>query len=229
MSKIITKITDDLMPLVNDIECKEAFQKLTEKEKVFDKLRQALSIALPATTDGLNDNGEDVEINTIESKVKDFKEWALLEEYYHKNNDYQKMINQIDKYWDKLFSDPIIISSSDGDSFVQPQRTNNILEQFFRGIRRAHRRTTGNNSMCKKLQSMFADTPLIKNLDNPDYMKVILNGANSLEEKFAEIDYKKVIVKMNDARKVESKIPNKIKKFIRKDDTMKKLLYLIAN
>ncbi len=229
MSKIITKITDDLMPLVNDIECKEAFQKLTEKEKVFDKLRQALSIALPATTDGLNDSGKDVDINTIESKVNDFKEWILLEEYYHKNNDYKKMINQIEKYRDKLFSDPIIISSSDGDSFVQPQRTNNILEQFFRGIRRAHRRTTGNNSMCKKLQSMFADTPLIKNLDNPDYMKVILNKANSLEEKFAEIDYKKVIVKMNDARKVESKIPHKITKFIRKDETMKKLLYLIAN
>ncbi len=30
--------------------------------------------------------------------------------------------------------------------------------------------------MCKKLQSMFADTPLIKNLENSDYRKVILNG-----------------------------------------------------
>ncbi|MBU2506044.1 MAG: transposase [Bacteroidetes bacterium] len=229
LSKIIAKIIDDLMPLVNDIECRETFQILTEKEKVFDKLRQALSIALPSTTDGLNDNGEDVEIDTIENKVKDFNQWALREKYYHKNNDYQKLICQIEKYWDMLFSDPIIISSPDGDSFIQPQRTNNILEQFFRGIRRAHRRTTGNNSMCKKLQSMFADTPLVKNLDNPDYMKVILNGGNSLEEKFAEIDHKKVIAKMKDARKVESKIPRKIKKFIRNDDSMSKLLYLIAN
>ncbi len=220
---------DDLMPLINEIECREAFQILTEKEKIFDKLRQALCIALPSTTNGLNDNGEDVEIDTIENNVKDFNEWILHEEYYHKNNDYQKLICQIEKYWDKLFSDPIIISSPDGDSFIQPQRTNNILEQFFRGIRRAHRRTTGNNSMCKKLQSMFADTPLVKNLDNPDYMKVILNGGNSLEEKFAEIDHKKVIAKMKDAGKVESKIPRKIKKFIRKDEVMTKLLYLIAD
>ncbi len=49
-------------------------------------------------------------------------------------------------------------------------KKHNILKQFFRGIRRAHRRTTGHNSLCKKLQSMFADTALIKNLDNPDYM-----------------------------------------------------------
>lgn len=230
ISKIIAKITNDLAPLVNNIECREAFQILTEKEKVFDKLRQALSIALPTTTDGLNDNGEDVEINTIENRVKDFKQWILLEKYYPKNNDYQKMIGQIEKYWDKLFSDPIIISSSDGThSFVQPQRTNNILEQFFRGVRRAHRRTTGNNSMCKKLQSMFADTPLVKNLDNPDYMKIILNGKDSLAERFAKIDHDKVIAKMKDAKEVESKVPRKIKKLIRKEESMSKLLFLLAS
>ena len=189
-----------------------------------------MSIASPTTTDGLNDNGEDVEIKTIENKVKVFKQWLLLEECYHKNNDYQKMIGQIEKYWDKLFSDPIIISSPDGaSSFVQPQRTNNILEQFFRGIRRAHRRTTGNNSMCKKLQSMLADTPLIKNLDNPDYMKLILNDKDSLAERFAEIDHEKVIAKMKDTRKNESKIPHKIKKLIRNKETMCKLLYLMAS
>ncbi len=71
MSKIIAKITADLAPLVNDIECREAFQILEEKEKekVLDKFRQALSIALPDTTDGLNDNREDVEINTVENSA----------------------------------------------------------------------------------------------------------------------------------------------------------------
>ncbi len=61
-SRIIVKITADLARLVNDIECSEAVQIHEEKEKVFDKFRQAMSIALPDTTDGLNDNGEDVEI-----------------------------------------------------------------------------------------------------------------------------------------------------------------------
>jgi hypothetical protein len=228
MLKIIEKITGDLMPLINDIECSKAFQTLTEKEKVFDKLRQALSIALPTTADGLNDNGENVEIATIENNVKVFKEWILFEKYYHKNKDYQKLTGQIEKYWDKLFSDPILISTPDGNSFIQPQRTNNILEQFFRSIRRAHRRTTGNNSMCKKLHSMLADTPLIKNLDNPVYMKTILDGKESLQSKFAEIDYKKVIDKMKDMKKMESKIPAKIKKLIRKNESINRLLYLVA-
>ena len=76
---------------------------------------------------------------------------------------------------------------------------------------------------------MPADTPLIKNLDNPVYMKAILNGKKSLQDKFAEIDYKKVIAKMKDVKNMESKIPAKIKKLIRKNESMCRLLYLIAS
>jgi hypothetical protein len=35
---------------------------------------------------------------------------------------------------------------------------------------------------------MLADTPLVKNLDNPDYIKIILGGKANLEELFAELD-----------------------------------------
>lgn len=63
-----------------------------------------------------------------------------------------------------------------------------ILEQFFRNLKRGHRRKTGNNSMHRTLQAMLADTPLVKNLDNQDYMKIILGGKADLEELFAEQD-----------------------------------------
>ena len=45
----------------------------------------------------------------------------------------------------------------------------------------------GNNSMCRTLQTMLADTPLVKNLDNPDYMEILLNGKANLQALFAEI------------------------------------------
>lgn len=34
---------------------------------------------------------------------------------------------------------------------------------------------------------MLADTPLVKNLDNPDYMKILLDGKENLEELFASM------------------------------------------
>ncbi len=75
---------------------------------------------------------------------------------------------------------------------------------------------------------MFADTPLIKNLDTPDYIKVILNGKDSLAERFAEIDHNGIIDKMKDATDVESKVPGKIKQLIRKEESMSKLTIFVG-
>jgi hypothetical protein len=97
------------------------------------------------------------------------------------------MAEQIDKYGDKLFADPIEVMTPQGKASIYHQRTNNILEQFFRGVRRGHRRKTGNNSMNRVLQTMLADTPLVKNLDNPAYMAILLDGKENLVELFAEV------------------------------------------
>ena len=83
--------------------------------------------------------------------------------------------------------------------------------------------------MCKKLQSIIADTPLVKNLDNPEYMDVILDGKETLEDAFAEICQQKVMRKMQDAKKDETKIPRNVLLLIRQKETMKNLLYLIAS
>ncbi len=41
--------------------------------------------------------------------------------------------------------------------------------------------------MGRNLQAMLADPPLVKNLDNPEYMKILLDGKKNLEEMFAEL------------------------------------------
>jgi hypothetical protein len=98
------------------------------------------------------------------------------------------MAEQIDKYAEKLFADPIQVKTPSGPATVYPQRSNNILEQFFRSLRRDHRRRSGDNSMHRVLQTMLADTPLVKKLSNPDYMQVLLEGRPNLETLFADLD-----------------------------------------
>ena len=99
----------------------------------------------------------------------------------------KKMAEQIDKYDEKLFADPITVQTPIGQSTIYPQCTNNILEQFFCKIRRGYRRRTGNNSMHRALQTMLADTPLVKNLNNSDYMQIFLDGKENLAELFASM------------------------------------------
>jgi hypothetical protein len=42
--------------------------------------------------------------------------------------------------------------------------------------------------MHRVLQTMLAETPLVKNLDNPEYMEILLDGKENLVELFAELE-----------------------------------------
>jgi len=82
--------------------------------------------------------------------------------------------------------------------------------------------------MRKKLESMAADTPLVRNLENTEYMSLVLTGSDSLEEAFAQINQAEVLKKTQEVKRDERKIPQKVLTLIRENDTMQKLLYLTA-
>ncbi|MFW6107019.1 MAG: hypothetical protein ACOC8H_02560 [bacterium] len=107
---------------------------------------------------------------------------------------------QIEKYWTQLFADPIRIHTPTGIRIICPSRTNNTLERLFRALNRDHRRQTGENSMRRRLDAMLGDTPLVKNLDNPTYLEILLDGSATLEERFARIDPKKIRKKRKKAQ-----------------------------
>ena len=88
----------------------------------------------------------------------------------------------MDKYWEKLFANPLIVNSSEGPVTIVPQRTNNILERFFRGVKRRGRKKSETAFLNKTFKTILADTPLVKNLEM--LQKIILNGCSSLAEKF---------------------------------------------
>ena len=128
------------------------------------------------------------------------------------------MIKQINRYWEKLFADPIKVQTPQGTKLIQPQRTNNLAERNFRDLKRGYRKKTGNGSLGKILRSMLANTPLVKNLKNDEYMKILLNGKSNLEELFAEIDAAKIRNELKLAQNTFEKIPAKFKKLVCKPD-----------
>lgn len=161
--------------------------RMQDKVGIFDQLREAMRIAQPDNGDGLNDQG-DPDITTIKERLLQFRHSEKIKELALTNIAYRKMVKQIDKYWDKLFADPIQVLTNTGTVTLQPQRTNNIMEQFFRDLKRSDRKRSGNHTLTKTLKTMMAQTPLVKNLDNPHYMEILLNGKVNLAERFAEVD-----------------------------------------
>lgn len=222
----IEKLLSDMNQLAMDNELKTYSKDLSEKSKIFDKLRQALHITLPDKKHGLNDIGEDINIKTIENKVNRFCEEISVQQNCQSSK-YQKLIKQIEKYKEKLFADPIAVFKPNGEEIViQPQRTNNLLEQFFRKFKRDYTKRSGNKKLSKALQSMIADTPLVKNIENQNYLTILLNGNQTLEERFAEIDEKDVIEKMTENKSDVQKISKQLKKAIRKTKLMENFLNL---
>ena len=177
-----------LSKIRNDRRLCMAVEELRWRTVIFDKLRKAMRIALPDGNCGLNDEGNAKSMSTIRQGVSDF--YTKIKSSPKLKTDFLtiKMLAQIDKYNEKLFADPIDVETPAGKITIFPQRTNNILERVFRSQRRGYRRRSGNNSMRRFLQAMIADTPLVKNLDNPDYMEILLNGKSGLEELFAGIE-----------------------------------------
>ena len=189
----IIKLNRVLGQAINDSNLKTTVGRMEEKVQIFDQLRDMMRIAVADGKKGLNDDGENVDMKTIKEAVTIFRNSDKIKAAVESNVDYKKMVKQIDKYWEKLFADPIMVTTANGEKIlVQPQRTNNILERFFRDLKRMYRSKAGTQSLNKVIKAMLADTPLVKNLSNPQYVEIILNGHNTREARFADIDEKLV-------------------------------------
>ncbi|MBW1678067.1 MAG: transposase [Deltaproteobacteria bacterium] len=173
--------------VAEDLEIKSLIEEMRWRSATFDSLRKAMRIALPGGTNGLNDEGATNMISIREGVMK-FRKSLDQNEKLASDFLCGKMAEQIDKYLDQLFNDPMMVDTPSGSVILYPQRTNNILEHFFRELSRDNRRKTGYNSKQRMLKNMLTDTPLVKNLANPDYMNLLLNGKTDLEQLFAGMD-----------------------------------------
>jgi hypothetical protein len=190
---LVLKLIKDLIPIIEDQELKTHISAAKEKKVVFDQLRNAMRLAQPDSNKGLNDDGdEEVDMPTIKKNVSDFYASLRRRSNFANDDPYGKMASQIKKYWGKLFAKPMKISTLTGEKIIYPNRTNNSLERLFRSLNRDNRRQTGMNSMQRRIDSMISATPLVKNLDTPAYMEIILDGEKTIEDRFSRIDSGKI-------------------------------------
>ena len=64
----------------------------------------------------------------------------------------------------------------------------------------------------------MADTPLVKNLNNPNYMKIILNGHADLADRFAEVDIKQVRQALKEEQLTTRTYPKSMRKLFKITD-----------
>jgi len=212
--KQLSKLIFILDKVFKDIKLVKNVRNMEEKIETFEKLRKALRIALPEENKGLNDNGDGEDMQIIKNQMEEFRQDNDLKTKALNDLSYRKLFKQIDKYWDKLFTDPISISTLNGIKVIYLQRTNNILEQFFRKLKMLYRKKQGINTLTKTLKAMVAETPFVQNLENPAYVKILLKDKQGLAELFADVDVQLVRERLKDHHTRSDKISPQFKKLL---------------
>lgn len=212
---------------LTDSALKILVSRIQEKISIFETLRETMRIADPENNQGLNDEGND-DIKTIERRVKIFRHSAKIVELASSDTSYHKMVKQIDKYWDKLFADPIEVETRIGKTSIQPQRTNNLMERSFRCLKQDGRKKSGQHCLSRTLKGMLADTPLVKNLSNPDYMAILLKGKKNLAKRFADIDVEHIRKEEQENEKRFRQYPKGMRKLFKIPHLPQKLVKMAA-
>ena len=166
----------------------------------------------------------------METELKEFSEREDLKKAAEMDRCVGKMLAQIEKYKDRLFTEGVEVTDAQGNKVLMHcERTNNIIERAFSDEKRGHRKRTGNKSMSQILKTMLAETPYVKNLANEEYLKIILNGKKTLAERFAEIDGSEVRDAMKKHNEKLEKLDPKVKKVIKMKDLLKNIVNTIPN
>ena len=92
---------------------------------------------------------------------------------------------------------------------------------------RTYRKKNGFSSVERVLKAMLTDTPLTMNLNNIEYMQILLAGKNTLEERFAEIEAKEVRRRLVGSRSAVDRMYPQVKRIIKMPDLPKSLVSLL--
>ncbi|MBL7203133.1 MAG: transposase [Desulfobacteraceae bacterium] len=230
--RIIWKLYHVIKGVVEDPCLKKSVEQYDVKLAVFSDLREAFGTTPKSVSNGLTKMKEITSYrehkkikNAVHKFLKETEKKTKNEKDKNICDTLLKVINKINEYGERLFVDPLVVEVENEKRTFFVHRTNNIVEQLFRWLGYGFRRIHGNHSIRRNLDNVPEQLPLVENLKNPNYMKLIFGEKTNMAKKFAEIDVK-IIREMEKKHHQKKKIHSsrKIKKTLRSPDFKKQLL-----
>jgi hypothetical protein len=228
LEKQFCRFQDIVKEVVEDKALDQAMIDIKPEIIVFDKLREAMRIASKSGGSGLNDDNDYVDVATIESAVTKFMKDPYVRGNFSTKKRMKSFFGQINKYWKQLFADPITVSVGGEKKVIVPQRTNNLMERFFRDFSRRIKRKTGRDDVDRIIRGMVADTPIFKNYEDKEYLRSTL-GSQTLSEAFSRVDNELVKERMEELKDCSEKLHPKIQACLDMKNLNDKINELLKN
>ena len=226
----VWKLYHLIQTVIDDSTLKKTVAHYKEKLAVFSQLRKALGVAPQSTRKGLRQNHKNVpshELKKIKTAVEIFMDsFEIQIETTNKSlkTSFIKIKERILLYWDRLFADPFVVDVNQEKRTFFVHRTNNIMEQLFRSFAYSYRRIHGNRSIRRNLENIPEALPLVANLKNPDYIKLVFDDKSKIAKRFSKIDIQKIrTMAENHYKNKKRKVSQKCKNLLRNPELKKQL------
>lgn len=207
--KFLKRLQRILDPVICDIPFRQLTRRLRARAKLFDELRDALRLLPNSSSNHKKDKDKNkstpelaapelaaIELRDIRKEVEELV--TSLKKRRSKRAFAQDTQNAIDvilqhvkDHGDYLWGHVINLPSEAGGGIRFLERTNNILEGFFRDMKHNERRRSGRKILTQDFESLPPAAALAYNLRLPDYVKIFCGSLNCLAKAFAELDIEK--------------------------------------
>ena len=98
------------------------------------------------------------------------------------------ILTHLDVHGPFLWGHGITIRGKSGSTLRLVDRTNDILESFFHGMKRGERRRSGRKNLAQDFEQIPAAAALAQNLNRPDYVEIVCGSLDRLSRAFANLD-----------------------------------------
>ena len=199
--KTLKRLRHLLDPVVSDVPFKQVVRRLRTRARLFDELRTALrlepkppSIHIKRKAEGAPVSGQmATELQNIQDQVE--KLVASLKMRRPQRGPAQDarsaidlILRHIEAHGDYLWGHVIHLPKEAGGGIRLVERTNNILEGFFHGMKHDERRRSGRKILTQDFEHLPPEAALVYNLNCTDYVSIVCGSLDRLPEALASID-----------------------------------------
>ena len=194
--KYIIRLQKLLLTITDSADFKLAADIVREKAVIFDRLRSVLRLD---SEDGCISKAEDAEfepsvLSCMEKDLEALTKVLKEEQKNPVNNNVKKAIDiiltHIEEHGKYLWGHKISTFTSEGENIVRyVHRTNNVLECYFRPVKRNIRRRGGSGDIGYALEHTKASIFYVGNLMSQNYLDIVYGGSlDNLHNRFALYD-----------------------------------------
>ncbi len=199
--KALQRLHRILAPVGADVPLAPLARRLTERAALFDELREALRLVPPAAEKrkaGKTPRHEDTapeELQDIHRAVEDLTQSLQRRRLACvKGADTRKAIELVLRHLathgPSLWGHDIDLPTAQGGGTRRVDRTNNVLESFFRGVKHDERRRSGRKVLTQDFEHLPPGAVLARNLRHEDYVAIVCGRLDQLPRAFAALDAK---------------------------------------